>query len=239
MMLPRRKREARNRLMQMRRLHGTLSGCSASLMRHAAQLRTEISVRWSTGTLADVLRTAAVYAVQTLDGLQLMAVPWRMLTSSIETYIFKCEDLAYGRDDSLLSGRQIDMAAQAMNECGVAVDRVLRLLKPPNSITGKYRWEERPTSPTTTPNGMYDLDMGCIGLTSVFLRKFKIVLRSVAEGPGQFIFVANHRLQVLINVMQKINRATADDGAGQATFFTLSGSSGSNTNQCYTTNELR
>ena len=154
MILPKMKRDARKRVMQMRCLLDTLNGRNASLIRHAAQLRTEVSVRWSTGTLADVLQTAAVYAVQTLDGLQLMAVPWHQITSSIETYIFRCDELSYGRDDTRLSRREVDMAAQAMNECGVAVDRVLRLLKPPSPVTGKYQWEDRPTSPTSTVNGM-------------------------------------------------------------------------------------
>jgi len=147
MILPTRKRDARTRMAQIRHLHHALIGRNASMTRHVAELRTEVSVRWSTGTLADVLQTAAEYAVQTLDGLQFMAVPLEQIVSSVERWAGVCEELCNGRDDIQLSERAIDMAAHAMNECGVAVDRVLRLLTHPSAVTGKYRWEERPTAP--------------------------------------------------------------------------------------------
>lgn len=136
----------------MRRLHQALSGRNAGMTRHAAELRTEVSVRWTSGTLADVMSTAATYAVQTLDGLQFMAVPLQQLTSSIDSWLFRCDELSYGRDNRQLPGRSIDMAAQALNECGVSVDRICRRLARPSTMSGRYRWEERASARL---NGMY------------------------------------------------------------------------------------
>jgi len=135
--------QARKRLAQMRRLQLILCDRNASMAAHAAQLRTEISVRWTSGTLADVLSTAALYAVQTLDGLQFMAVPLQQIASSVESWIFRCEELGHRRDGSRLVRRDINMAAHALNECGVSTDQIRRRLQRPNTATGQYGWEDR------------------------------------------------------------------------------------------------
>jgi hypothetical protein len=132
-------------------LQNALNARNARMTAHAAQLRTEVSVRWTSGPFADVLSTAALYAVQTLDGLQFMTVPLQQIASSVECWTFRCEELGHRRDSSQLARRDVDLAAQALNECGVSSDQIRRRLARPSTLTGKYRWENRAAA---TENGI-------------------------------------------------------------------------------------
>jgi len=92
------------------------------------------------------MSTCARYAVQTLDGLQFMPVPLEILRASIASWTSRMNEISRGRDSTSLSRRAIDIAAQVLNECGVASDQVRRRLHRPSDVTGKYRWEERPAA---------------------------------------------------------------------------------------------
>lgn len=152
MMLPLTIRAARQRVADMQRLHDVLQRRNVTMIRHAAELRVEISIRWTNGSLADVMSTAAVYAVQTLDGLEYMAVPLTQITSSISTWAARCDELTHGRDNTRMSARSLDLAAHALNECGVSTDRIDRRLERPSSVTGRYGYDE--PAPATV-DGMY------------------------------------------------------------------------------------
>lgn len=126
--LPLHVRAARQRVGHMGRLQQALEARDNRLTRHAAQLRVEVSLRWTSDSLADVMHTAAQFAVQTLDGLCYMPVPLDQLKTSIAGWVSQCESLGHGRDSNELSKRRLDLAARALNECGVATDRILRRL---------------------------------------------------------------------------------------------------------------
>jgi len=50
-MLPLKIRDARRRLAQMRRLQSALVDSSGAVAKHASQLRLEVSLRWTSGSL--------------------------------------------------------------------------------------------------------------------------------------------------------------------------------------------